>query len=216
VSVDWLATQGMRASDMALTRMLASRAASSPITATELAALQAQHQGLVGRGAEWWLNRRGLIIVYRGQQGPTTRILSPLAREQGVPASEALVARARALGLSDSEIAQATARWHTTPLPRGMTVPELVGEPVGAVGLPVTRIPGVAADFGGPEGVVYVIRLPQAATVRVPNWGLAVENEWVVFNELPQGSVVRMMSARRIPALTVDDVGRIIPATRGD
>ena len=161
--------------------------------------------------AEWWLNRRGVMMLYRGQGERTVRILSPIARERGVAASEAMVARLRAAGLTSEEIAAATARWHTQPVPPYQTLPQLVGEPVGAVGIPTTRIPGVAANFGN-SGVVYIIRVPKNSAIKVPDWGLAVENEWVLLNQIPDEWIVGILPASRVPALRVDPNGLLVPA----
>jgi hypothetical protein len=211
-ALDWLATQGMRRSDLAITRMLAQRAAAGPLPQGELANFLRPH-GWTGRASNWWINRRGLMILYRGQATPTTRILSPLAREEGVGASERLVARMRAAGLSDEEIAGYVARWHTQPVPEFLVPQGLGGQRLGAVGIPTTRIPGIAAqpEFGA-RGVVYVIRVPRGAAIQVPRWGLSVENEWVILNRLPEGSTVGAISPARIPPLTVDEAGRLVLA----
>ena len=112
----------------------------------------------------------------------------------------------RAAGLSEREIALYTAQMHTQPVPRILTLPELAGERLGAAGIPATRIPGVAANFGD-EGVVYIIRAPRHGAVQVPQWGLAVENEWVILNQIPEEWIVGTMPAARVPALTVDPGG---------
>jgi hypothetical protein len=163
--------------------------------------------------AEWWLDRRGTMILYRGQAGPTVEILSPLAREQGLGASEVMVERMRAAGLTDGEIAGYTAKWHVQPVPGAFTLPELANHPLGAAGIPTTRIPGVAASFGE-SGSIYVIRIPKTATLRVPRWGLSVENEWVVLNKIPKEYVVGTIPATRIPLLQVDETGKIIAGVR--
>jgi hypothetical protein len=212
-SLDWLATQGVRQADLAITRDLAQRAASSPVTAEELEKLF-QGRSLTGRAADWWIDRRGFIVLWRGQGTPTTSILSPLARTNGVAASEDLVASMRAGGLTDDEIAGYTAKWHTEPVPGPYTLPGFGGKPLGAAGIPTTRIPGIAANF--PEGgVVYLIRLPRSAAIQVPHWGLSVENEWVVLNQIPRGSVISAVPATSIPALEVDASGRLVPGLRG-
>jgi len=212
-SIDWLATQGLRQSDLAITSTLAQRSAGSPVGAEELEKLF-QSRSTTGKAAEWWLDRRGYIVLWRGQAMPTTTILSPLARSEGVAASETLVARMRAAGLSNEEIARYTAQWHDQPVPSFLTLPGLGGEPLGAVGIPTTRIPGVAANFGE-GGVVYLIRLPKSAAFQVPQWGLSVEKEWVVLNQMPRGAVIDAIPASRIPALEVDKFGKLIPGTRG-
>ena len=121
-----------------------------------------------------------------------------------------MVTRMRAAGLTNQEIAAYTARWHTQPVPPHATLPQLVGEPLGAAGIPTTRIPGVAANFGE-SGVVYIIRAPGNAAIRVPQWGLSVENEWVVLNQIPDDWIVGTLPASRVPALQVDAGGRLVP-----
>jgi hypothetical protein len=208
-SLDWLATQGLRQSDFAITEILAQRSAQTPVTAEELANIF-QSRSSTGKAAEWWLNRRGLILLYRGQGVPTTTILSPVARSGGIGASEELVAQMRAAGMADEEIAHYTAFWHDTPIPTQLAPPGLGGQPLGGVGIPMTRIPGVAANFGD-GAVVYIIRLPKSAVIQVPQWGLSVENEWVILNQVPPGSVIDAVPAASIPSLTVDASGRLIP-----
>jgi hypothetical protein len=211
-SLDWLATQGMQRSDLLITRNLAERAATGPIPQDELAALL-RPQGWTGQASGWWLERQGMVVLYRGQATSTTQILSPLAREKGVAASEAMVTRMRAAGLTDDEIAGYVARWHTEPVPGFLAPSGLGGEPLGAVGIPTTRIPGIAAqpDFGA-EGVIYVLRVPKGSAIKVPQWGLSAENEWVILNELPKGSIIGTISPAKVPALTVDELGRLIQA----
>lgn len=212
-SLDWLATQGMRQSDLAISQTIAQRAADSPVTAEELEKIF-QGRNTTGRAAEWWMNRRGYVVLWRGQSAPSTTILSPLARSGGVGASEQLVAQMRAAGLADEEIAGYTARWYNQPVPQALAPPGLGGLPLGAAGIPTTRIPGIAANFGE-GGVVYLIRLPKSAAIQVPQWGLSVENEWVVLNQLPRGAVVNAIPAMNLPALEVDAMGQLVPGLRG-
>jgi hypothetical protein len=208
-SLDWLATHGMRRSDLAISRVIAERAASNPLTQGEVVNLMNSRK-IGGKMAEWWLNRRGLIILWRGQGQPTTQILSPLARESGVAASEAMVARMRAAGLTDQEIAGYTAKWHTQPIPVQFTPAQLADQPLGAAGIPASQLPGIASNFGD-EGIVYIIRIPKITAIKVPQWGLAVENEWVILNQIPKGSVVGYMPPSKIPALEVNEAGQLIP-----
>jgi hypothetical protein len=200
----------MRRSDLAISRIIAERAASSPLTEGQVVNLMNSRK-MGGKIAQWWLHRRGLIILWRGQGQPTTQILSPLARESSVSASEAMVARMRAAGLTDEEIAAYTAKWHTQPVPRQFAPAQLANQPLGAAGIPASRLPGVASNFGD-EGIVYIIRIPENAAIKVPQWGLAVENEWVILNQGPEGSVVGYMPPSKIPALEVNEAGRLIPA----
>jgi hypothetical protein len=209
-ALDRLATYGARNADIALTRVLAERAAQAPLTAA--AAQQVlQARGLAGQVSQWWLKRRGLIVLYRGQEIATNRILSPLARDHGVVASEALVARLRSFGMSYDEIAGYTARWHTQPVPPFAAPPGMGGVPLGAVGIPTTRIPGIAAGFGD-EGVSYVIRVPSSLGVKPLGWqGLQLENELVILNQVPPGAVVQAIPASRVAPLMVDGNGLLVP-----
>jgi hypothetical protein len=206
---DKLATLGLSQSDIALTKMLAERAAQAPLTAAEAQQVLAQ-RGMAAQVSKWWLDRRNLIVLYRGQQIAATPILSPMGRTQGAAASEELLARLRGMNLSDVEIASASARYHGDPLPRGAGA--LSGVPAGAVGIPTSGIPGIAAGFAD-DGVVYIIRVPKSVVVRPEPWqGLEAEDEFTIFNQIPAGSVVRVVPANRLPALRVNGAGLVTVA----
>jgi hypothetical protein len=168
-----------------------------------------------GRISRWWLNRRNLILLYRGQDKFTSRIISPLMRAEGGAASEQLVAYLRREGISDPEIASYTARYHHRPVvgftPPG-TIPPEFGP--GAAGIPATTIQAIAAGFGR-NGVVYVIRVPKTLPIRpervfAPIY--AAEDEYIFLNEVPPGSIIRAIPADRIPPLKVDDAaGLLVP-----
>jgi hypothetical protein len=207
---DRLATYGLRKSDIALTRLLAEQATQAPLTATAAQQVLAS-RGLAGQVSQWWLNRRGVIVLYRGQEVATSRIFSPIARDQGLAASEALVERLRSFGMSLEEIAGYTARWHVQPVPPFAAPSGMAGVPLGAVGIPTTRIPGIAANFGG-EGVIYVIRVPKSVAIKPMGWqGLQLENEFVILNQVPPGAVVQAIPASRVAPLMVDANGQLVP-----
>jgi Domain of unknown function (DUF4157) len=206
--LDWLATQGMKSGDFAMTQELeAAIRAKGPLNIEHVNAM-IEKQRWTQSVSQWWLDRRGHMILYRGQDAVVNKILSPIARTQGVAESEALVAKMRAAGLTSEEIAGYTARWHTQPVPPQFTLPSLAREPLGAAGIPTTRLPGVAANFGD----VYVLRMPKEVVIKVPNWGLAVEHEHVILNEIPAGCKVELVPSNRIPKLTVDQSGKLTTA----
>lgn len=210
MAFDRLATWGLARADIALTEMLAEAAAAAPLDA-QAAQKLLQAQGLGGRVSQWWLARRGLVVLYRGQGMATERILSPLARTEGVAASEELVARMRAEGLADQEIAGYMARWHTQAVPPMFAPPNLGGLPLGSVGIPTTRIPGIAANFGE-EGVIYILRVPSSSVITPMGWqGLALESEHIILNSVPAGSVVKTIPASRISPILINDSGLIVP-----
>jgi hypothetical protein len=209
-TLDTLASYGLKKSEIALTGLLAERAAQAPLTAAEAQQL-IMRRGLGGQVSKWWLDRRGLILLYRGQEVATNEILSPLGRTQGVAASEALVARLRQMGMSYPEIAGYTARWHDQAVPAILAPPGLGGTPLGAVGIPTTRIPGIAANFGD-EGIIYVIRIPRGLAHPPQGWqGLQLENEMIILNKVPPGAVVQAIPARQVAPLMVDEAGLLVP-----
>jgi hypothetical protein len=199
-SLDELATWGLVRADLAITERLATAAAQAPLDAAGARQILTQ-TGAVGRVSNWWLNHRGLIVLFRGQAIKTESILSPLARgPEGVAASEALVARMRGFGITDREMAGFTARRHTDPVQRFLLPPgasELAGLSLGSVGTPTTRLPGIAANFGE------------------QGWqGLALESEYVILNSVPSGSVLRTIPALEVSPLTISDHGLLLPGTR--
>lgn len=209
-ALDALATYGLRASDVALTRVLAQAAAETPLTA-EAAQKVLQARGLAGQVSKWWLDRRGVMLLYRGQELATDQILSPLARTDGIAASRELVTRLRSLGMSSEEIAGYTARWYTQPVPPLFAPPGMAGVPLGAAGIPTSQIPGIAANFGE-GGIIYVIRVPQSLALRPIGWqGLQVESERVILNQVPPGSIVQAIPASKVAPLMVDESGLLVP-----
>jgi hypothetical protein len=209
-ALDRLATYGLRNADIALAKVLAEQAARTPLTAVEAQQIL-QSRGLAGQVSQWWLDRRGLILLYRGQEIATGQILSPLARQENIAASEALVARLRSLGMGYEEIAGYTARWHTEPVPPFLAPPGFGGFPLGSVGIPTTRIPGIAANFGE-GGVIYIIRVPSNLAIRPLGWqGLLGESEYVILNQVPPGAIVQAIPASRVAPLMVDANGLLVP-----
>lgn len=211
LGLDWIATRGITASDLAISSSIVDDVStrSTPATLDELS--HHLERGLIGTASEWWLDLRGLIVLHRGQRRGTTPILSPLARDQGIEASEDLVRRMRAEGLSDADIAGYTARWHTEPVPGMFAGPNLAGEPLGAVGIPTTRLPGLAASYATPDGVTFVLRLPREKAILPNGWqGLVGENEYIILNQIPNENIVQVIPARNLPRFDFDESGNII------
>jgi|GEM_PF-925257 len=210
LAFDQLATYGLRTSDIALTRLLAQAAAEAPLDAAGAQRIL-QSRGMLGQVSNWWLERRGMIVLYRGQEMATSDILSPLAREQGIAASQEMVAKLRTFGLSNSEIAGYTAKWHSEPVPPFLSPPGMAGLPLGASGIPTTRIPGIAANFGD-SGVIYIIRMPKSDAFIPFGWqGLALESEYIVFDQVPSGAIVKSIPASTVAPLMVNDSGLLVP-----
>lgn len=97
-------------------------------------------------------------------------------------------------------------KYHVEPVPSFDTLPHLAGQRLGAAGIPTTRIQGVAATFGE-RGVMYVVRAPKGAALKVPPWGMAVENEWVILNQIPKDYLVGRIVLGKVPSLVVDPRG---------
>lgn len=89
--------------------------------------------------------------------------------------------------------------------------PGLAGQPLGAAGIPTTRSPGIAANFRE-GGVIYVIRVPKNAVISPRGWeGFALENEYIIFNRIPPGSIVQAIPANRVAPLTVNKDSLLAP-----
>jgi len=210
IAFDQLATYGLQKSDIALTQVLAKAAAEAPLDAPAAQRIL-QSRGLLGQVSKWWLDRRGMILLYRGQEMATSDILSPLARNEGVAASQEMVARLRTFGLSNSEIAGFTARWHAEPVPPFLSPPGMGSLPLGASGIPTTRIPGIAANFGD-TGVIYTIRMPQSQAFLPIGWqGLSLESEYIIFDQVPSGAIVKSIPASTVAPLMVNESGLLVP-----
>ena len=205
--LDLLATRGAVASDLFLSEALAARAPAGP--AAVGAALDSAPWW--GRASHGYLASRNWVIVYRGQGAVGGEILSPLARGPGgLAASEDMLAQLRAAGLAEEDIAGLTAKFGPEPVPASFLPPELQGlgsQPLGGAGIPVTRLPGVAADYASGSAaelaaqglpanpVVLVIRAPAGTPVSALNtgWGSKslVEQEYIVFHQIPGGYIVQ-------------------------
>ena len=205
-AVDFAATRAITGSDLAIASRLAQRAQLGPIPEAELAALQ--QPGLVGRMAQRWANFRDFQVLYRGQGAATSEIVSPVARQSGQAASRSQYNAMKAQGMTDLEIAGLTARWNNQPVPAFNAPPGMAGQPLGGVGIPTTRLPNIAADFAQPSGVIYVLRLPKGMAVPAAGggWGQmsALEQEWVVFHQIPNGMVVRTLPLTAASPLRFD------------
>jgi Domain of unknown function (DUF4157) len=206
-ALDMAATRAITSSDLAVAQRLAQRALAGPIPEAEL--LQLQQPGLVGRVGHGWAELRNFQVLYRGQGAATSEILSPAARAGGLGQSRALYDAMKAQGLTDLEIAGFTAKFNAEAVPAFAAPPGMEGQPLGGVGIPTTRLPNIAADFANqPTGVIYVLRVPKGLAVPAAEvgWGAqsALEQEWVVFHQLPNGMVVRVLPSNAAAPLRFD------------
>ncbi len=203
-AIDDIATANITHTDISIAQKLAQRALKGPIPEAEL--LQLQQKGLVTRVANRWANARGFQIFYRGQTSKTGEILSPIAREKGVASSQKLYDDLRKAGLVDADIAGYTARYNFDSVPPYNAPAGFANQPLGGAGIPASRLPNIAADFAkGPEGVIYVLRIPKKLGVEIGKggWGSQslLEQEWVFFHQIPNGMVVRVMSPKQFAPL---------------
>lgn len=214
--LDRLATYGLMRSDLARLRALVELHSRQPFRGSDADAAAIRdfllQRGLIGRMSQRWFDRRGLILLYRGQGNVTPEILSPYARQHGVEASERLYDFIRRQGVPDREIANLTARHHLRLRDSGYLEgfpPSVLNHPsalnMTSLGIPTTTFPGVAAapSFGGQNGVIYIIRVPRnAATWVDEGWPwLRYENEHIVFNRVPPGTVIQAIPSNRIPSI---------------
>jgi hypothetical protein len=67
--------------------------------------------------------------------------------------------------------------WHTQPIPDFFAPPGLGGLPLGSVGIPTTRLPGIASN----SGVIYILRVPKDVAIMPLGWrGLQLESEFII------------------------------------
>lgn len=123
-----------------------------------------------------------------------------------------MVTKLRTVGrLLDTEIAGYTARWHTQGIPGALAPLGMAGQPLGSIGIPTSRFSGIAANFGD-EGAIYVIRFPRTAAIRPLGWqNLRMENEFVILNQVPPNTIVKVIPAHRVTPIRIDDMGRMVP-----
>ncbi|MBI1926984.1 hypothetical protein HYR99_22420 [Candidatus Poribacteria bacterium] len=123
-----------------------------------------------GALAERYLNHRGLMILYRGQHEETLHILSPIARDSGVQTSHEALTRYLRQGYTLEDIASEMAKYG----PLG----------IGHVGIPTTRLPGIAAQPQFGRTVVYILRVPISQTTRAIGWqSLIPEQEYMLLHD---------------------------------
>jgi hypothetical protein len=224
--LDAVATRGAVASDILLSESLAARA---PVGPASVEAAQASTPWW-GRAAHGYLASRNWVVLYRGQGATGGEVLSPLARGPGgLAASEAMLVRLRAAGLSEEEIAGFTAKFGPELVPGSFLPPELQGlggQSLGGAGIPVTRLPGVAADFASGSAaelaaqglpanpLVLVVRAPAGEPISALNagWGSKslVEQEFILLHRIPGGTIVQRIPPARLPHLRAgyDAAGR--------
>lgn len=224
--LDVATMHGLARSDIALSQRIV---AGEPLSAEQILALQHTRPDLVGRASAAYTSARGIAQLYRGNTEAAAEIMSAYARTHGQEAADQMLARWMAEGLTREDLASMTAMFNDQPVQAFALPPEyqhLVGEPLGAIGTPATRLPGVAADFARTGGgtiaegtaiqpTLYVIRVPHSAATPVGAGGYGqqslVEMEQVLFQRLPPGSVVNYGAPpANLPSLRaefVDEVG---------
>ena len=198
-ALDWSATRIAVISDVNIAKQLVARSALGPIPAEEVGALM--RPGALGRASHGYLDMRGMQILYRGQGMPTDSILSPLAREQGMPASLSMEEALQAAGQSRLEIAGYTARYSGDPVKAYDAPPGMADQPLGGAGIPTTRNVSVASHFAqsspGGQPTIYVLRVPKGTAIDVSSvgWGQQslVESEWVMMHEINGQYVVKTL-----------------------
>ncbi|OUL29670.1 hypothetical protein BV378_05730, partial [Nostoc sp. RF31YmG] len=128
LGLDWLATRGVVAADLAANDELAGALSTAGnLTQDEFIRLRNEIKGAEGwlaQASRWWTELRDYTILYRGQDANYRPILSPIARqnqasERGLEASYELVRRMQAEGLTNEEIASFTARFYDDPIEEG-------------------------------------------------------------------------------------------------
>lgn len=144
-----------------------------------------------GALAERYLNRRGFMILYRGQHEETPYILSPIARDFGVQTSHEALTRYLRQGYTLEDIASEMAKYG--------------GLGIGRVGIPTTRIPGIAAQPQFGQTVVYILKVPISHVTRAIGWqSLIPEQEYMLLHDATPFKV-GTLRPDNIPIVGVDE-----------
>lgn len=120
--------------------------------------------------------------------------------------------------LSREELALKCVRMHDSSWMWPMRPPihteiagSLVDPRIGGIGIPTTRLPGIAANSEwigqGDGGVIYVIRHSQSQAILASGSLLDLEREYIIFNQIPDESIYRLLEREKEypPALRIDD-----------
>lgn len=209
--IDTLAQYGLLKEDIRIARAMAEHV---PQTVEE-AEMMLNAYGLKGRIALRWINRRGLIVGYRGQDRFTDPVVSPYERKHGAKEADAFYQRLQDLEISDDQIREWMAKFHDTDLHPAYGGPA-AGTPGGGLSLPTTTKIGIAAGFApGEDGVIYLLRMPKDKMVLARGFAEnKLEYEHGVIGRIPPGSILQVFSRKElgVPALTIDrETGRVVP-----
>jgi len=121
--------------------------------------------------------------------------------------------------LTPEELANKTAFWNDQSVPPQMRPPihtevpgSLVDPRLGGLGIPTTRLPGIAADpqwvGQGGQGVIYVIRIPKSQAFLASGTNLDQELEHVILNQIPDEYIYRLLRPSECPpGLRIDESG---------
>ena len=144
-----------------------------------------------GALAEKHLNKRGFMILYRGQHEETPHILSPIARDFGVQASHEALTRYFRQGYTLEEVASEMAKYG----PLG----------IGHVDIPTTRTPGIAAQPQFGQTNVYIHSVPISRATRAIGWqSLIPEQEYMLLHDATPFKV-GILRPGTIPIVGVDE-----------
>lgn len=118
---------------------------------------------------------------------------------------------------SRKELARYTQLWHDHSLPPQLRPPihteipgSLVDSRIGGLGIPTTRLPGIAAnpEWRGHDarGVIYVIRYLRSQVTLASGSLLDLEQEYVIFNQIPDQNIYRLLLLPEYPlGLRIDE-----------
>ena len=172
-------------------------------------------------------------IFYRGHDTNTSTIFSPLARQEGTAASEALYQTMISNGFRPEDIAWiAGSGYHGMDDVDAILDPDLllpqyrtplnVNPRLGNAAIPTSLNPGVSANFYDDNGLIYVIQYPSNSGLTAPpaqvpaisnvfqpefNYSLVnqlAEEEWVFFNQIPQQYIIGTIDPSVVPRLRID------------
>jgi hypothetical protein len=177
---------------------------------TRAAAIQAagsMPSSSLKRVAVYWLGRRGLKVLYRGQRRlqSNTDFLSSIAsgertyrNDSGMEASVRLAGDLVRYGISPWQM---SAKWDAEPVTLFGLPSELQREVIGGAGIPFSTNLPVAAAYAQGEGEFIYVTLQRVEELRAADgWGYEWESEWVALHRVSRQSIVKCIRKGSLPS----------------
>lgn len=166
-----------------------------------------EKKGWLARWAEKTLNQQGLIMLYCGYRAspdPVPTFTFGKRRPFAIPPN------VTPRNLTEAELNSCIASWTVWfggwPVPLDaipLAKSAAADDPIGGLGILMSRIIGIARHHAGNDGTTYILRIPAQSVIPVPPWNLsAAEQGYVILHQVPPETVIGEVNPQAAPALT--------------